>query len=714
MSRGEIFVALAGNPNAGKTSLFNKLVGANQKVGNFSGVTVEKHEGVIEHRGYQIKVIDLPGTYSLTTYSPEEIVTREYIIHQEPDVVINVVDTTNLERNLYLTTQLIDIQANLIVALNMYDEVEAQKTTIDLDQLEKLIGTHFIPTSAANGSGISDLLDHIVDLYSGNISIKKNKLSFSTLLEEFIDRLVEILSADHELSEKYHPRWLAIKLLVSDKDVYKLVRDNPIWIKLNDVLTEALHSTKKEFDSDPELLLKEERHAFIRGAIKETVTYAPKKKRTTTEIIDSILINRITGLPLFLFFMWAMFQLTFTLGNKPMEWIQYFFDWFGSAVSAIITEPTARSIIVDGIIAGVGGVVVFLPNIMILFFFLSFLEGTGYMARAAFVIDKIMHKVGLHGKSFIPMITGFGCSVPAFMATRTLKNKSDRITTLLIIPFMSCSAKFPVYVLIAGTFFSTAEAGNILFGIYLLGILIALITARLLKSTVFHGESEPFVMELPPYRMPSFRILVLQMWQKASLYLRKAGTIILAASILIWIASNYPISSEIFEEYEQIKNDVTLSEEYNDIEKVKIITKLELQESGQQLEHSFAGRFGKFIEPIVAPLGFDWKLGIALVAGIAAKEIVVSTMGTLYSLGDVDESSHDLRNKLLANSNYNKAVAIALMVFVLLYIPCFAASIVFHREAGKWKWTLFYGAYTMTVAWIMAFITYNIAKIFLI
>ncbi len=714
MSKGQIFVALAGNPNSGKTSLFNKLVGANQKVGNFSGVTVEKHEGVIEHRGYQIKVIDLPGTYSLTTYSPEEIVTREYIIDQEPDVVVNVVDTTNLERNLYLTTQLIDIQANLLVALNMYDEVETQKTKIDIDQLEKLIGTHFIPTSATNGHGISDILDHIVDLHSGNISIKKNKLSFSALMEEHIERLVEILSTDHELSEKYYPRWLAIKLLVNDKDVYKLVKENPIWIKLNDVLLEALHSTKKEFDSDPELLLKEERHAFIRGAIKETVTYAPKKKKTTTEIIDSILINRITGLPLFMFFMWAMFQLTFTLGNTPMEWVQYFFDWFGGAVSNVVTEPTARSIIVDGIIAGVGGVVVFLPNIMILFFALSFLEGTGYMARAAFVIDKIMHKVGLHGKSFIPMITGFGCSVPAFMATRTLKNKSDRITTLLIIPFMSCSAKFPVYVLIAGTFFSTAEAGNVLFGIYLLGILIALITARLLKSTVFQGESEPFVMELPPYRMPSFRILVLQMWQKASLYLRKAGTIILAASILIWIASNYPKSNEILEKYEQIKNNVTLSKEYNEEEKVEIITKLELQESGQQLEYSFAGRFGKFIEPIVAPLGFDWKLGIALVAGIAAKEIVVSTMGTLYSLGDVDEASQDLRNKLLANSNYNKAVAIALMVFVLLYIPCFAASIVFHREAGKWKWTLFYGTYTMLVAWIMAFITYNIAKIFFV
>ena len=713
MSNGQILVALAGNPNSGKTSLFNKLVGANQKVGNFPGVTVEKYEGTIEHRGYQIKVIDLPGTYSLTTYSPEEIVTREYIIYENPDVVVNVVDTTNLERNLYLTTQLIDIQANLIVALNMYDEVETQKTKIEIDQLEKLIGTHFIPTSATKGRGISDLLDHIVELYSGNISIKRNKLSFSSLMEEFIERLTTILAADPELSEKYNPRWLAIKLLVNDKDVYKLVKDIPIWIKVNDLLTEALHITKKEFESDPELLLKEERHAFIRGAIKETVIYAPKKKKTTTEIIDSILINRITGIPLFMFFMWAIFQLTFTLGNTPMEWTQHFFDWFGSAVSAIITEPTSRSIIVDGIIAGVGGVVVFLPNIMILFFALSFLEGTGYMARAAFVIDKIMHKVGLHGKSFIPMVTGFGCSVPAFMATRTLKNRSDRITTLLIIPFMSCSAKFPVYVLIAGTFFSTAEAGNILFGIYLLGILIALITARLLKSAVFHDESEPFVMELPPYRMPSFRILVLQMWHKASLYLRKAGTIILAASILIWIASNYPISTQIAEKYERLKNIEIQSDKQGD-QKEEIITKLELQESGEQLEHSFAGRFGKFIEPIVAPLGFDWKLGIALVSGIAAKEIVVSTMGTLYSLGNIDENSHDLRNILLANQNCNKAVALSLMVFVLLYIPCFAASIVFHREAGKWKWTLFYGAYTMTVAWIMAFLTYNIAKYFLL
>lgn len=715
MEKKQISVALVGNPNSGKTSLFNKLVGGNQKVGNFSGVTVEKYEGSVFHQEYELKIIDLPGTYSLTTYSPEEVITREYILDEHPDVVVNVVDSTNLERNLYLTTQLIDAQANLLVALNMFDEFEEQGTKIDLDQSEKLLGTHLIPTSAVKGEGIEDLLNHIVDLYSNKISIKKNKFAFSQFMEEYIEKLIKIISSDEELSKQYFPRWLAIKLLVNDKDVYKIVREYPVWIKINHVLSEALAVTEKKYKSDPELILKEERHALIRGAIKETVQYPAKRKRSTSEIIDSILINRITGLPVFIFFMWAMFQLTFSLGEAPMNWIEFFFGWLGTIASQVITEPTTRSIIVDGIIAGVGGVIIFLPNIMILFFALSFLEGTGYMARAAFVIDKVMHKVGLHGKSFIPMITGFGCSVPAFMATRTLRNKSDRITTLLIIPFMSCSAKFPVYILIAGTFFGASQAGNALFGIYMLGVLVALITAKLLKTAVFKGESEPFVMELPPYRMPSLKILILQMWQKASLYLRKAGTIILAASILIWIASNYPKSSEITAEYEQIISDITLSTEYSKEEKSEILAQLKFEESSKQLEFSFAGKMGKFIEPVVAPLGFDWKLGIALVTGIAAKEIVVSTMGTLYSLGaEVDEESEDLRTSLLANPNYNQAVALSLMVFVLLYIPCTAASIVFHREAGQWRWTLFYIGYTMVVAWIMAFITYNIAKVLLL
>ncbi|PIQ07633.1 MAG: ferrous iron transport protein B [Ignavibacteriales bacterium CG18_big_fil_WC_8_21_14_2_50_31_20] len=714
MQKKEILVALVGNPNSGKTSLFNKLVGANQKVGNFSGVTVEKYEGTVSYNGFEIKIIDLPGTYSLTTYSPEEVITREYILDGNPDIVVNVVDSTNLERNLYLTTQLIDIQANLLVALNMYDELEKQETIIDIEQLEKLLGTHFIPTSAVTGLGVEELLNHIVELFTQKISIKKNKLAFSQTMEEYIEQLISVISKDSDLSQKYYPRWIAIKLLVNDKDVYKIVREYPVWIKINKILTDAIKEITRKFESDPELMLKEERHALIRGAIKETVKYPAKKKKSNSEIIDSILINRITGLPLFIFFMWGIFQLTFTLGEMPMNWIESFFAWLGKTVSVIIAEPNTRSIIVDGIIAGVGGVLVFLPNIMILFFSLSFLEGTGYMARAAFVIDKVMHKFGLHGKSFIPMITGFGCSVPAFMATRTLRNKSDRITTLLIIPFMSCSAKFPVYILIAGTFFGAAHAGNALFGIYMLGIAIALITARLLKTAVFKGESEPFVMELPPYRMPSFKILMLQMWQKASLYLRKAGTIILTASILIWVASNYPKSDEIANEYSQIKNDVTNSVNYNEIEKSVILKDLDNQEGTRQLEYSFAGKLGKLITPVVAPLGFDWKLGIALISGIAAKEIVVSTMGTLYSLGDVDENSHELRERLLANPNYNQAVALALMVFVLLYIPCAAATIVFHKEAGEWKWTAFYATYTMTVAWIMAFLTYNVSKYFLL
>jgi ferrous iron transport protein B len=711
MKKKEISVALVGNPNSGKTSLFNKLVGANQKVGNFSGVTVEKYEGIVHYKDYEIKIIDLPGTYSLTTYSPEEIITRKYILEENPDVVVNVVDSTNLERNLFLTTQLIDAQANLIVALNMFDELEKQGVKIDIEHLENLFGTHMIPTSAVTGLGKDDLLEHIVGLYNNEIHIKKNKLSFSIVLEEYIEKLAAVISTNKELSQKYSPRWLAIKLLVNDKDVYKTIKEYPIWIKVNHILSEALAETEKHYNSDPELMLKEERHALIRGAIQETVKYPPKREKTTSEIIDAILINRITGLPLFVFFMWGIFQLTFTLGELPMQWISAFFNWLGSTASQIITEPTTRSIVVDGIISGVGGVIVFLPNIMILFFALSFLEGTGYMARAAFVIDKVMHKVGLHGKSFIPMITGFGCSVPAFMATRTLRNKSDRITTLLIIPFMSCSAKFPVYVLIAGTFFGASEAGNALFGIYMLGVVIALLTARFLKSAVFKGESEPFVMELPPYRMPSLKVLTLQMWQKASLYLRKAGTIILAASILIWIGSNFPKSEEITTQYQKLKSEVINSVNYSDKEKEEKLSELKVQEDAKQLEYSFAGRLGKFLAPVVAPLGFDWKLGIALVTGIAAKEIVVSTMGTLYSIGDADEHSQGLQQKLLANKNYNKAVALALMVFVLLYIPCAAASIVFHREAGHWKWTLFYATYTMTIAWVMAFITYNIGKI---
>jgi ferrous iron transport protein B len=710
----EILVALAGNPNSGKTSLFNKLVGANQKVGNWSGVTVEKYEGTTQYKGYTLKVIDLPGTYSLTTYSPEEIVARNFLVEEKPDVVINVVDSTNLERNFYLTTQLIDIKANLIVALNMFDELEEQKTVIDFIQLERLLGAHMIPTSAVKETGIVSLKNHIVELHEGKIEVKRNKLNFSETIEEYIEKLIKTLQSDKDLSEKYDLRWLAIKLLVNDKDIYKLVRDNPVWIKVNAILADAIATVKTKYDTDPEMMLKEERHSFIRGALKETVSYAPKQKKTITEVLDSLLINRITGLPLFAFFMWAIFQLTFTLGEPPMEWIESAFEWMGNYVSSALPSGLVQSIIVDGIIAGVGGVVVFLPNIMILFLALAFLEGTGYMARAAFVIDKVMHKFGLHGKSFIPMVTGFGCSVPAFMATRTLKNESDRITTMLVIPFMSCGAKFPVYVLIAGTFFEQSMAGNILFGMYLFGVMIALISAKVMKSAIFDGDSEPFVMELPPYRMPTPKILLFQMWHKAAMYLRKAGTIILLASILIWVATNFPKSEDIEKYYEDQRLLVELNTELSDNEKAIKISNLDSREQAEQVEFSIVGKLGYIIEPAVAPLGFDWKLGIALVTGIAAKEIVVSTMGTLYAMADADEESVALREMLAANPNYNQAVAIAFMVFVLLYIPCFAASIVFHREAGKWKWTALYGGYTMIVAWVVSFIVYQIASLILL
>lgn len=714
MDSREILVALAGNPNSGKTSLFNKLVGANQKVGNWSGVTVERYEGTTEHRGYKIKIIDLPGTYSLTSYSPEERVARHFLIEDKPDVVVNVVDSTNLERNLYLTTQLIDIKAQLIVALNMYDEVDKQKTQIDVKQLEKLLGPHLIPTSAVDGRGIDSILNHIIELYTGEIQVKHNKLVFSQELEVYIDELTGVIESEEELASKYYPRWLAIKLLVNDKEIYKSVRDYPVWIKINQILAKALKTCEGEFNSDPEMMIKEERHSYIRGAIKETVTQAKKGRRTLTEIIDSILINRITGLPVFAFFMWAIFQLTFSIGEKPMQWIEYFFTWLGNYVTTIAPDGLAQSLIVDGIIAGVGGVLVFLPNIMILFLALAFLEGTGYMARAAFVIDKVMHKVGLHGKSFIPMVTGFGCSVPAFMATRTLKNEGDRLTTMLIIPFMSCGAKFPVYVLIAGTFFPKEMAGNIMFLIYLVGVMIALLSAFVLKKAVFHDESEPFVMELPPYRMPTGRTLIFQMWHKASMYLRKAGTIILFASVLIWVASNFPKSDDITEYYNDQTLKIEIVGKLTEDERSSALKELQFKEASEQIEYSLVGRIGHFIEPVVNPLGFDWRLGVSLVTGIAAKEIVISTMGTLYALGDADEESSTLRDRLLANPNYNKAVALAFMIFVLLYIPCFAATIVFHREAGKWKWTIFFGLYTTSIAWVMAYLTYNISMYFFI
>jgi ferrous iron transport protein B len=711
VEKKEIRVALLGNPNSGKTSLFNAIVGTNQKVGNFSGVTIEKYEGTVNYKDYTIRVIDLPGTYSLTTYSPEEVIARNYILEQSPDVVVDVLDGSSIERNLYLTTQVMELETNMLVALNMFDEVEKQGVDIDIKQLQKLFGSHIIPTAAVKKTGVQSLLDHVVRVYEKQITIKKNKLSYRPELEEKIVEIYEIIKTEKQL-EKYNNRWLAIKLLENDKEVYKLIKELPVWIKIEIILQKSLLEFKLKYQSDPEMSITEDRYAFINGAIQETVRFPVTKKKSITEKIDSFLINRVLGFPIFLTIMWLVFQFTFKLGEIPMSWIESFFDLLSIGALIVIPEGIMQSIIVDGIIAGVGGVLVFLPNILLLFMALAFLEGTGYMARAAFVVDKLMHKVGLHGKSFIPMMTGFGCSIPAIMATRTLKNKGDRLTTMMIIPFMSCGAKLPVYVLLISAFFTPVVAGNVLFGIYLFGVAVAMLSAKILKKSLFKGESEPFVMELPPYRVPTLKSIIIQSKIKAALYLKKAGTVILAASVFIWVASNFPVNKQLEARCEAQIKAINTEQSLTKEQKATLVYSLELQTQSKQLKYSVIGRLGRVIEPVIRPLGFDWKIGIALSTGLAAKEVVVSTLSTIYSLGNVNGESVDLAKKLQNDPSFTRATALSLMVFVLLYMPCIAAIGVFKKETGTWKWLGFYTLYSTATAWIFSFIVYRLALIF--
>ncbi len=694
-----IHVALAGNPNSGKTSVFNCLAGANQRVGNFSGVTVEKVEGSFQHRGYTIRLVDLPGTYSLSPYSPEEKVARDYILFQKPDMVVNVVDATNLERNLVLTTQLMDLEVELLVVLNMYDEVEKQKTTIDIEQFEHLFGAHTIPVSAVTKFGIRELLDHIVDIKSGAIDTKKYKHTYTDRTEEHIRRITELVG-DRTLRPELPDRWLAIKLIENDPDVISLLQRSSGWEKVRPAMESIRADIQKSNRMEPDIYLMEERSAFIRGALQETVRNTEAEAETLTEKIDNILLHRVLGLPLFLFFMYLIFQLTFRLGEYPMHWIESFFHMISQALSAVIPDSIVKSVLLDGVIAGVGGVLVFLPNILILFLCISVLEATGYMARVAFVIDKLMHRIGLHGKSFIPMITGFGCTVPALMAARTLRNRGDRIATMMAVPFFSCGAKLPVYTVIISAFFAPGIAGNVLFGIYLFGVLIGLISAKLMKSTAFRDESEPFVMELPPYRKPSARSMFKQTGFRAWMYIRKAGTVILAASIIIWFAGTYPKNQDVHRRYEQLRQ-----------EQPADIAKLDRLENAEQLPYSVAGRIGKFLEPLTRPLGFDWRLNIALVNGLAAKEIVVSTMGTIYAIGDTESDPSSLAESLRNDPAYSPATGLAFMVFVLLYIPCMASVAVFSRESNSKKWTVIFVSYTLVVAWIFSFLVYQGASL---
>lgn len=678
-------IALAGNPNSGKTATFNRLCGAFQRVGNWPGVTVERKEGTLltNNTDLKVKVVDLPGIYSLTPYSEEEIVSREYILTEHPDVIVNVVDTTNLTRSLNLTLQLMELDIPMILVLNIYDEAIEKGITVKINKLSKLIGMPIIKTVATKGEGIDELSSEIEKNILNGPERPSKKVIYGNFLESILEQITECLEEDKQLCSTVPSRWLALKILEADEPVFHLLHERTVWLNLEPIIQQANKSIRSHYHGEPQTFLADERVAFIRGALKECTKSTPdcEQRDNLSDNLDKLLLNRWLGLPLFIFVLWAIFQTTFRLGEYPMDWIERFFDWSKTFAAAHITSPALESLVVEGVLSGVGGVLIFFPLILILFVLLSFLEDSGYMARIAFLVDSLMHKIGLHGRSFLPMIMGFGCTVPALMACRTLKNKSDRLTTMLILPLMSCGARLPVYMLMAGAFFAPKDAGNIIMGIYLFGVLLSCFCALILKNTLFKGLSEPFVMELPPYRFPSVRSLFLSGWHSCLLFLKKAATIILAASIVLWFMLNYP--------------------------KPQIING---QPAPSKIETSIAGKIGKFVEPAIKPLGFDWRLGVSLISGLTAKEVVVSTMSTIYASDAPKELKNEhghLTQKNLAmhlKQSYSKSTAIAFMIFVLIYIPCLAAVGVFHKEAGSAKYTLFLITYTTGLAWVMAYL----------
>jgi ferrous iron transport protein B len=694
-----IKVALVGQPNVGKSMLINSISNARLHVGNFTGVTVEKSEVLFDYKNYHFTVVDLPGTYAFTDYSIEERVTHDYLCAEAYDLIINVVDSTNLEKNLQLTAELMSMSKKMVLALNMSDEAEKEGIEIDAPFLTQLLGIPAIKVSAATKTGIEELINAVVETHEQEQ--QEAKLVFSEAVEEEIGRITDYLERQkYQAVNSY--RNVAINLLKNNKKTYAKLHDNPIWTELQPILIEAdKHIELHHGTDDVTEAFAEEYLAFNRGVIAETVRMLNEevKRMTLTERIDNVLIHPLFGLPIFLFFMWGLFQLTFEIGSIPMDWIDAFFVWAGDVVGATIANDEVRSLVVDGVIAGVGAVVLFVPNIIILFIGIALLESTGYMSRVAFLLDGFFHKFGLHGQSFIPLVTGFGCSIPAYMSARILKNDRDRLLTLFVIGFMSCGARLPVYVLFAGAFFAPEMAGNILFAIYITGAVIGLIAAKVLKMTAFKGSDEPFVMEMPKYRLPSLKLIWHTVTTKTWLYLKKAGTFIAAASMLVWFLSNYPHNVELEAQYAQ-KIEAASSEDE--------ARALENEQAVVAMEQSYLGRIGKFIEPVFAPIGADWKMAVALQTGLAAKEVVVSTLGVLYSLGEeVDEQSDTLMGVISKNIPF--ASAIAFIVVIMTYLPCLAASIVFTREAGGIKYFFYLLGFTSVVAYFLAFVAYRIA-----
>lgn len=723
-----INIALVGNPNSGKTTLFNYASGLHEHVGNYSGVTVDSKHAKFSHKGYTFNITDLPGTYSLTAYTPEEIYVRRYIHENTPDIIVNVIDSSNLERNLYLTTQLIDMDVRVVIALNMYDELIHQGDRFDYVSLGKMLGIPFIPTVGSKGKGIDRLFDTLINVFSEKDKTTRHiHINYGEHIEESIKTIQQKIKENENLIVQYSSRFLGIKLLEKDKQVHSLLRNESSYDQVKRITSNEIKKLESIYHEDSETLMTDAKYGFIAGALKETFQESKNQKHKTTEIIDTLLTHKVFGFPFFILFMWFTFYTTFTLGSYPMSWIDQGVHLLSDFLMGMMNDGPFKDLLIGGIINGVGSVIIFLPNILILFFFISILEDTGYMARAAFIMDKLMHKIGLHGKSFIPLVMGFGCNVPAIMATRTIENRNNRILTMLITPFMSCSARLPVYILIIGAFFPD-NASTVLFAIYLIGILMAIGTALIFKQLFFRSDDIPFVMELPPYRVPTLRSTVRHMWHKGSQYLQKMGGVILVAVILIWALGYYPHNIEFSQDYQKMiaaktnmiqnsaDDSVAVSKLKNEVIHLETLMEFERQEK------SYLGRLGRFIEPVIEPLGFDWKMGVSLLSGVAAKEIVVSTLGVLYQADtNVDENPSTLISKLqnetyksgsgIGEKVFTPLTAFSFLLFILIYFPCVAVIASIRKETGSWKWALFTIVSTTLLAWVVSFAVYQIGSL---
>jgi ferrous iron transport protein B len=709
----EFTIALAGSPNSGKTTIFNSITGSRQHVGNYPGVTVEQKAGSKRYKDYSIKLVDLPGTYSLTAYSMEEVVSRDFIINSRPEIILNVVDSSSLDRNLYLATQLIELDVPMIIVFNMSDIL---KDKINIKLLSSLLGAPIVQTVGSRSKGIDELLDKAIQLFEKIPERKKVIINYGEELENEISKIENLLKNNTSILKEFNLRWLAIKLLEQDKEVINHLKknlDDKSFHELNKTFSYSISHIKNIMRNSPEILIAEARYGFINGALKEAIVEKNVNEISVSDKIDQVVINKILGLPIFIFIMWVMFQVVFKLGNYPVGWLTIVLSKFSGFLNGVMPESLLKSLILDGIIGGVGGILVFTPKIMLLFIFIAIMEDSGYMSRGAFIMDRLMHKIGLHGKSFVPLLIGFGCTIPAYMCGRTLENKSDRLITMHINTFMSCGGRLPVYILFAGIFFP-GNSGNIIFSLYIIGILMAVSMAKLLRITRFKGEAEPFVMELPPYRMPTLKGIFIHMWGRTWQYIKKAGTIILALSVIMWVLFTFPMigskySQNYIEQLQALNSNYASRSIAKDIyEKESLI--IEKKMAVEKIEYSAAGRIGHFIEPVFKPLGFDWRLSLASITGIAGKEVVVSTIGTLFSIVKTEKNNTEI-NSAIAET-YNPLTGYNFMLFTLLYFPCIASLAVFKKEAGT-KEMIFQIFFTLSLAWVVSFIVYQIGRFFI-